>query len=71
MEKEMLSAKVYVSDAGYVCIEQGNGYDDPVSVAVHPEQVPLLIKWLREAAESFTKELVSVDIAIPRHHRTE
>jgi hypothetical protein len=42
----------YVSGAGYVVIvdEQG-GLDGVVSIAIHPDHLPALARWLRQVAQ--------------------
>jgi hypothetical protein len=50
MEKEMTDLKVYVSDKGFICMEQSaGGYDDPSAIAIHPDQVDILVQWLQKA----------------------
>ena len=49
MEREMVPVKVYISDKGFVCIEQDLGLTDPDIVVLHPSQVDTVIQWLREA----------------------
>lgn len=50
-EREMQQIKVYVSDESYICISQDHfGGDDSV-IVIHPEQIDLLIKWLKEAKD--------------------
>jgi|GEM_PF-4931467 hypothetical protein len=49
MEKRMTQVKVYISDDNYICIEQDNFGNDDSIIAIHPEQVELLVKWLNEA----------------------
>ena len=52
MEKRMEQIKVYISDDNHVCIEQDNFQNDDSHIAVCPEQVDILIQWLKEAKDS-------------------
>lgn len=53
MDREMCSLSVFVNKGGSISLSQ----DDSV-VVVHPEQVDLLVKWLKEAQEE-SKDFVS------------
>ena len=48
MEKEMLDLKVYIDDNDYIIITQSGDRNDDV-IKVHPDQLPILIKWLEAA----------------------
>lgn len=48
MEKKMEPLKVHTA-SGMIWIEQSESGED-ASVAICPEQVPILIEWLKEAA---------------------
>jgi hypothetical protein len=53
----MLQVKVYIGDNGNICISQGDfGNTEPSIIAIHPEQVDLLIKWLQKAKKESKKE---------------
>ena len=49
MEKNLFDIKVYTSDKGYICIEQEDFGNDASVIILHPEQIDLLYKWLKEA----------------------
>ncbi len=49
MERESQQFKVYADDQGMICISQyDSGNQDDIYVAIHPDQVDLLIKWVTE-----------------------
>jgi hypothetical protein len=51
--------EVYVSDSGYCCIKQDTAISDPVIVAISPDQVDALCRFLKsikKTAISFRKE---------------
>lgn len=50
MERRMEAVRVYVSDNNKVLIEQADapGNDDAI-VELHPDQIDLVIAWLKEA----------------------
>jgi predicted ATPase len=52
MYKEVIGFRVYTSEKGFICIIQGD--DDPALV-FHPDQIPILVEWLKEAAEEIQK----------------
>ena len=52
MEKELQAIKVRTNDE-WVVIEQDNYPEEPASILVSPEQIPILVKWLQEAAKEF------------------
>jgi hypothetical protein len=48
MGKELFGVKIYVSDKGFICISQEEyGFDDRC-IILHPSQINLIIKWLKE-----------------------
>ena len=52
MEKMMWDLGVGISEDGYICISQKDGYmQDDTNILVHPDQVDILTKWLNEAKE--------------------
>ena len=56
VEREMQQLKVYVSENGYICLQQECfGTDDSI-ISVHPDQVDLLLKWLKEAKDELQKK---------------
>ncbi len=54
MNRYMEQVEVSVSDNGFVLISQSGGGDD-VAIALHPDQVDTVIKWLQEAKEEAIK----------------
>lgn len=48
MKKEMQNLIVYTNNLGFVCVEQENMYQDPSIIIIHPDQIELLIKWLKD-----------------------
>ena len=52
MKKEMQNLVVYTDKLGFVCIEQENMYQDPSCIIIHPDQIELLINWLRDELKS-------------------
>ncbi len=50
MERRMEKIEVFVNDSGTITIMQRDDGYDP-AIAIHPEQVPVLIKWLNECIE--------------------
>ena len=49
MDRRMQPLRVWTLEDGEIVIEQEQGHED-ISIHVTPEQVPVLIKWLEEAA---------------------
>lgn len=49
MKKRMYWLEVYETEGGDIAISQMAEYDEPQVVLLHPEQVDLLIGWLKEA----------------------
>lgn len=50
MEREMLDLKVSIDEDDYIIITQsGDNCDDMIKV--HPDQLPILIKWLQAARD--------------------
>jgi hypothetical protein len=53
--------EVYISDKGYVCLKQENPFGDESDVVVMlPVHVPLIVKWLQEAATQVENEPVGI-----------
>jgi hypothetical protein len=52
MEKKMEPLQVSTKD-GIIWIEQSSAGEDS-GIAINPEQVPVLIEWLKEAAAELT-----------------
>ena len=53
-EKEMFQVKVSLSKERHIVIEQGlfDGDHESIStITIHPDQVNLFIKWIKEAKE--------------------
>lgn len=49
MERESQQFKVYADDQGIICISQCDpGQQEDIYVAIHPDQVDLLIKCITE-----------------------
>ena len=48
-DREMKQLEVFVNKGNTVSIRQEQFGEDDAIIAVHPFQIPLLIKWLREA----------------------
>jgi len=57
MEKKLFDIKVYTSDENYICIEQEDFGHDNAVILLHPDQIELLFKWLKEAQQEIIKEL--------------
>jgi len=57
MEKKLFDIKVYNSDENYICIEQEDFGHDNAVILLHPDQIELLFKWLKEAQQEIIKEL--------------
>jgi hypothetical protein len=56
MDKSLFGFRIYTSDSGNVVITQDTGREENV-VILKPEQIPLLVSWLKEAAsEIYTPE---------------
>ena len=54
MEKQMEQCKVYIDDEKkLICIEQERFQDDNSNRYLHPEQISILIEWLKEAQGEF------------------
>lgn len=49
MGKAMQEIEVYVAESGNICIKREIPMEDDYIIDVHPDQVPILIQWLREA----------------------
>lgn len=54
MEKTLQEISVYTNE-NYICIKQPTMNEDDAIVAVNPEQIDILIKWLKEARKEFTE----------------
>jgi len=55
--KDMKQVRVYVQDGGVIIEQQVSPFDNADMIDLTPEQVPLVIKWLREAvAEAKAKQ---------------
>ena len=55
MEREMLDLKVSIDEDDYIIITQsGDNYDDEIKV--HPDQLPILIKWLQEIRNEYLED---------------
>lgn len=55
MEREMLDLKVSIDEDDYIIITQsGDNYDDMIKV--HPDQLPILIKWLQEIRNEYLED---------------
>ena len=48
MDNRMETVAVVTRD-GMIWVEQGNHPEDNAAIMLHPDQVPLLIKWLQQA----------------------
>ena len=57
MRKVMQQIKVSVRDDGDIWISQpaGLGYDEDAIVSISPDQVDLLVQWLKEAQAEASK----------------
>jgi hypothetical protein len=55
MDEEMVHVIVRTKD-GMVQIEQPDPALDTYPIIIHPDQVPVLIKWLEEAREELNHE---------------
>ena len=54
MEKQMEQCKVYIDDEKkLIYIEQERFQDDNSIIYLHPEQISILIEWLKEAQGEF------------------
>jgi len=50
MEKQVEQCKVYIDDKSeFICIEQERYQDDNAIIFLRPEQINLIIEWLKEA----------------------
>ena len=55
MEREMLDLKVSIDEDDYIIITQsGDNCDDMIKV--HPDQLPILIKWLQEIRNEYLED---------------
>ena len=52
------------SQDGVIYIEQPSGEDQNESVMLHPEQIDLLVRWLREAKNEIMKKRKKQDLLI-------
>jgi hypothetical protein len=50
MQQMMFEVMVKVSD-GCIYVEQDSSFHETQSIQVHPDQVDILINWLKEAKE--------------------
>ena len=48
MNRQMREVSV-ITREGMIWIEQGNSPEEPATVIIAADQVPLLVKWLQEA----------------------
>lgn len=48
--RRMEEVTVNTTTEGMIEIEQPAGHDEPSRIILTPEQVPILVKWLQEAA---------------------
>jgi hypothetical protein len=56
MERRMEGVKVYVSDNNKVLIEQAGPLgDDDGSVELHPDQIDVVVAWLKQAQVEATE----------------
>ena len=55
MEREMLDLKVSIDEDDYIIITQSGDNDDDI-IKVHPDQLPILIKWLQEIRNEYLED---------------
>ena len=49
MERDLAAVTVFIGAEGHVCMKTPNYGDGEHVIALHPEQVDLVCKWLQEA----------------------
>lgn len=54
MQKEMSNVSVLTSN-GNIYISQSHNYMEEDTIILHPDQVELLIQWIKEAKEELEK----------------
>ena len=60
MEKKAEQFAVGTTDEGSITISQEHfGNDTPETVYIHPDQVDLLIQWVKEAKDALTNPRVN------------
>jgi hypothetical protein len=63
VEREMTPVKVYVGAQGHVVICQPSYPDDDITIALHPHQVDLVMRWLQEAKADAISMMEARDLA--------
>lgn len=48
MRKSMQALEIYTSDNGFICIKQESAFVEESIIIIHPDQLEVLIKWLRD-----------------------
>lgn len=57
MEKKLFDLSVSTTELdGYIIIMQTNASDNDDKIAIHPDQVDLLVKWLAEARDAINSQ---------------
>jgi len=51
MKKEMLEVSVYTSDSSVFIEQPYPGYHEPSTIVLSPEQIDIVITWLKTAKE--------------------
>jgi hypothetical protein len=56
MNETIVETQLTDTHGNYVTITQPNQPDNEMSIYLYPEQIDIVIEWLREAKEELTKE---------------
>lgn len=48
MKRIMQQIEVSVNDQGFVCLSQDDNVSEDSTIWIHPDQIELVVKWLRD-----------------------